>query len=267
MNRVKIYNLNGKSSRTIALPKVFEAEFRSDIIRRAVIAQQSKRFQPQGRDPMAGKKTTAESYGVGRGLSRIPRVKGERYRKAGQGAFAPGTVGGRLAHPPRVEKILTKKINRKERRLALKSAIAATANKDLVSSRGHIFNLKRGLPIVVSDKIEELDKTKEALEVLENLKVGEDIQRVKESVKERAGKGKMRGRRLKHAIGPLIIVNKDQGVSKATRNILGVDVAKVSHLSVENLAPGTHPCRLTIWSESALKAVDNMFSERVKTAA
>ncbi|NIO18577.1 50S ribosomal protein L4, partial [bacterium] len=203
MKRIKVYNLDGKAKRTITLPDVFETSLRRDVIQRAVVAQQSHRLQPQGRDPMAGKRNTAESYGVGRGLARIPRIKGERYRKAGQAAFAPGTVGGRLAHPPTTKKIIKKKINFKERRLALKSSIAATADKELVNGRGHRFNLKRSLPLVISDEFESINKTEEALKVLEKLGVKDDLEKVKESIKERAGKGTMRGRRLKHAVGPL----------------------------------------------------------------
>ncbi|MGC8849431.1 MAG: 50S ribosomal protein L4 [Candidatus Bathyarchaeia archaeon] len=267
MRRVKVYGLDGKALRTIRLPSVFNTPVRYDLIRRAVVAQQSHGFQPKGRDPMAGKRTTAESYGVGHGLARVPRVKGERHPRSGQAAFAPGTVGGRLAHPPSPLKRIGKKINRKERLLALKAAIAATADKELVGLRGHLFNVKRGLPIVVSDEFEGLSKAEEAVETLEKLGVREDLERVKGSIKERAGKGKMRGRRLKKAVGPLIVIAEDRGVSKAVRNIPGVDVVRVYSLSVEDLAPGTHPGRLTVWSESALKALDEIFMEEVKAIA
>lgn len=267
MRRVKVYGLDGKALKTISLPEVFNTPIRNDLIQRAVVAQQSHKFQPKGRDPMAGKRTTAESYGVGHGFARVPRVKGERYHKSGQAAFAPGTVGGRLAHPPTSEKKIEKKINRKERLLALKAAIAATANKEMVIRRGHVFNVRRSLPIVVSDEFEAISKAGETVGIFGKLGVKGDLERVKESVKERAGKGKMRGRRLKHAVGPLIVVAEDKGVSKAVRNLLGVDLAKVYELDVESLAPGTHPGRLTIWSESALKALDEIFVEKVKAVA
>jgi large subunit ribosomal protein L4e len=266
LKRVKVYGLDGKALRTVKLPDVFYTPVRYDLIGRAVVALQSHRLQPKGRDPMAGKRTTAESYGVGHGLARLPRVKGERYSKSGQAAFAPGTVGGRLAHPPTSEKRIEKKINRKERLLALKSAIAATADKEIVARRGHVFNVRRGLPIVVSDELEGVSRAKEAVEVLEKLGVKGDLERVKGSVKERAGKGKMRGRRLKRAVGPLIVVAEDKGISKAVRNLPGVDLVDIHSLSVEDLAPGTHPGRLTIWSESALKALDEIFME-VKVVA
>ena len=35
----------------------------------------------------------------------------------------------------------------------------------------------------------------------------------------------------------------------------GLDIVRASNLSVEALAPGTHPGRLTIWSESAIKTI------------
>ncbi len=101
---IKIYNLEGKTEGKIDLPDIFNTPLRPDVIRKAVVAIDTHKLQPKGRDIMAGKRTTAESFGVGRGMSRIPRIKGERYPKAGSAAFAPSTVGGRITHPPRVER-------------------------------------------------------------------------------------------------------------------------------------------------------------------
>jgi len=96
---VEIFDLQGKPSGKIALPDVFSTPLRPDVIKRAVLAIQSNRLQPQGRDPMAGKKTTAESRGTGSGIARVPRVKG-----GGRAAFAPSTVKGRQPHPPKAKK-------------------------------------------------------------------------------------------------------------------------------------------------------------------
>ncbi|RLI04243.1 50S ribosomal protein L4, partial [Candidatus Bathyarchaeota archaeon] len=98
-NVLPVYDLEGKVIEKTEIPKVFFTPVRPDLVKRAVLAIQSLRFQPQGRDPLAGKRTTAESRGVGLGIARIPRVKGAGTPRAGQGGFAPGTVGGRLAHP------------------------------------------------------------------------------------------------------------------------------------------------------------------------
>src|SRR5512136_2965288 len=115
----KVFNLEGKAVGKIDLPPVFTTPLRPDVIKRAVLALQSSRIQPQGRDPMAGKRTTAESRGTGSGTARVPRRK----TGAGKGAFAPGTVSGRQAHPPLSEKSILRKISKKERKLALFSAI------------------------------------------------------------------------------------------------------------------------------------------------
>ena len=236
------------------LPKVFETPLRPDIIKRAVVAMQSKRFQPQGRDPMAGKRTTAESRGVGLGIARIPRLKGSSQRAA----LAPGTVGGRAAHPPVSEKKIVKRIPKKEKRLALFSAIAATTSKRIVAARGHSIEDFSQIPPIVTEEWEKLRKTKEVEEALINLGGLSDIFRVKESRKIRAGKGKRRGRKMKHAIGPLIVISKDKGISKAARNILGVDVVSVDNLNAEILAPGTHPGRLTIWTSDAIHKLSRL---------
>ncbi|MEM3783419.1 MAG: 50S ribosomal protein L4 [Candidatus Bathyarchaeia archaeon] len=252
---VKVFDLDGKPVGKIKLPPIFETPIRPDVIKRAVLAIQSARFQPQGRDPMAGKKTTAESRGVGLGIARIPRIKGPR----GTGAFAPGTVGGRLAHPPTSGKKIVKKIPMKEKRLALFSAIAATASKEMVVSRGHSVEGIPQIPLVVANELEALKKTKDVEEALIKLGVLGDIYRVRESINVRAGKGKLRGRKMKQAVGPLIVVSEDRGVGEAARNILGVEVLPVKSLNAEVLAPGTHPGRLTIWTASAIETLDKLY--------
>lgn len=251
-----VYDLEGNPTGKMRLPEVFKAFVRADLIKRAVLAAQSHRIQPKGRDRMAGKRTSAESYGVGYGLSRVPRVKGERYARAGSAAFAPGTVKGRLAHSPTPEKKVRKNMNKKEKVRALMAAVAATASKEAVLSRGHIVDEKTELPLIITDQIEELNSTKEVCRVLANLGLWPDVERVRDSVKVRAGKGKMRGRRKKHGVGPLIVVKDGGAVLKAARNLPGVDVVKIDRLNVEALAPGTHPGRLTVWSESALKRLE-----------
>jgi large subunit ribosomal protein L4e len=237
----KVFDLEGKNVGKVKLPDVFQTTYRPDVIKRAVVSLQSHRIQPQGRDVMAGKHTVAESLGVGRGKSRISI------------AFAPGTVGGRSAHPPVSEKKISKKIIKKEKRLALLSAIAATGLKENVEARGHIVDDVKDFPLVVTDDLQSVKKVKDLKVALINLGVWPDVNRVKESIKVRAGKGKMRGRRKKHAVGPLIVINVDDGVVKAANNLLGVDVAFVKNLNAELLAPGTHPGRLTVWTKDSVE--------------
>jgi large subunit ribosomal protein L4e len=251
----KVFNLKGDELNTLNLPQIFNTPIRPDVIKRAVVAIQSHRFQPQGRDPMAGKRTTAESRGTGLGIARVPRMK-ERGQRA---AFAPGTVGGRSAHPPVAEKKIRKKIPRKEMRLALRSAIAATGSREIVDSRGHMVEEIPDFPLVVVDEIQTLKRTKDIEDALIKLGVWPDIFRVKESRKVRAGKGKMRGRKMKQAIGPLLVITKNEGVAEAARNLPGIDVASVENLNAELLAPGTHPGRLTIWTKSALEKLEKVF--------
>ncbi len=257
----KIFNLEGKPIGKISLPTIFGTPLRPDVIKRAVLAIQSSRFQPQGRDPRAGKRTTAESRGVGLGIARIPRTKGP----SGRAALAPGTVGGRAAHPPTFEKKIVKRIPKKEKRLALFSAIAATASKEVVASRGHPIEDVPEIPLIVTDDLEMLKKTKQVEETLIHLGVLSDIYRVKESRKIRAGKGKHRGRKIKQAVGPLIVVAENKGISKAAKNIPGVDVVTVNNLNVEMFAPGAHPGRLTIWTAGAVEKLNELYSKGEQT--
>jgi len=198
---------------------------------------------------MAGKRTTAESFGVGRGISRVPRVGGHG-PLSGTAAFAPGTMGGRMAFPPVTSKRTAKSMNRKERRVALDSAIAATGSKELVRGRGHKFDEDIELPLVVTDEVEKFSKSSAAKTFLAAIGVSDDIDRVKKSKR-------IRGKNRTHSVGPLLVVGEYQGAQRAFENFEGVDVLRVKDLNVEALAPGTHPGRLTIWTESAVKTLSD----------
>lgn len=261
MASVKTYSLKGKAGAAIQLPVHFETPYRPDVIKRAVLAVQSRGRQPHGTDELAGKRTTAQSWQTGRGKARIPRVKGSGSRASNQGAFAPGTVGGRQAHPPESRKVIIEKINIKERRLAIRSAIAATANSKLVRARGHDIDSVPELPLVVNDGLESLKTTKAVQNVVSALGLQDDLKRAVDGRSVRAGKGKMRGRKMKNPKSFLIVVGSDQGISKAAHNLTGVDTVEVHGLNAELLAPGTHPGRLVVWTQGAISRLEkeNLF--------
>ncbi|MDI6903382.1 MAG: 50S ribosomal protein L4 [Methanocellales archaeon] len=249
--KARVMGLSGKVKGKIELPKIFEEAYRPDLIKRAVLAAQANRLQSYGPDVYAGMRTSAEGWGVGRGVSRAPRIKdGRRVAKV------PFAVGGRRAHPPKVQKDFREKINKKERRKAIRSAIAATANPSLVKSRGHKFDVE--LPIIIDDSLEELTKASEMREFLQALNLWDDVLRAKNR-KIRAGKGKRRGRKYKRKKSILIVTSKDGGIVKAARNLPGVDTVLVGALNAELLAPGAHAGRLTIWTKSSLSKLEEVF--------
>ena len=253
---VKLYDLEGNVVGEAELPPVFKEPVRVDVIRRAYLSALTARIQPQGRDPMAGKRTSAESWGAGHGVARVPRVKGRGYPAAGRAARAAMTVGGIRVHAPRVGRVVWERVNKKERRLAIRSAIAATARLDLVSARHRIDGIKE-VPIVVVDELANVKKTRDVYSLLLSLGLEEELKRTKARFKKiRAGRGKMRGRVRQRARGPLIIYHEDGGISRAARNIPGVDVSHVRNVGVHLLAPGGVPGRLTIWTVGALKELE-----------
>jgi len=247
---VPVFNADNDVSGEVELPKIFDTPYRPDVIKRAVIALQTHGFQPQGRDPMAGKRTTAESWGTGRGMSRVPRQRG-----SSRAAFGVSIVGGHQAFPPKSEKKIRKEINKKERRLAIRSGIAATAKRELVAGRGHFIDSVGQLPLIVEDGVSSLTKTKDVRELFVKLGVWPDVERA-DRKKIRAGRGKTRGRSKKVGKGPLIVITEDLGIVKAASNIPGVDVVKVEDLNAELLAPGAHRGRLVVWTESAFRSLD-----------
>ena len=232
--KAQIFNLKGEKEKQIELPKQFSEEIRPDLIKRAALVVQFSEKQPYGAAPRAGKRHAVRisrrrrdfkgSYG--KGISRIPRKT--LLRRWTQfywvGAFAPGTVGGRRAHPPKSDKILSIKINKKEKRKAICSAISATINKELLQQKG--VTALDNLPIIV-DKLESITKTKDLKKLLEKLGLKPEIERSKNK-KIRSGVGKLRGRKYRIPCGPLLVVSKDSPLRKAC-NFAGFDVSLVDN--------------------------------------
>jgi len=270
--KIKILSISKTEKGTANLPAQFSEPVRADLIKRAVLALHANKRQPYGTDPEAGIKSHAKlsrrrrdykgSYG--HGISRVPRKimsrSGTQFNWVG--AFAPGTVGGRRAHPPKAEKIWAQKINKKENRKAVRSAMAATLVKSLVQSRGHI--VPEGYPFAAEAKIESVAKTKELVGILEKLGFGQELERAGKTI--RAGKGKFRGRKYKKTRGMLIVTSQDCALKKAVNNIPGIEAVEIKNINAEMLAPGAFPGRMTIFTESAIDLLEKqkLFTEEMK---
>jgi len=275
--KANVYSTKGEKKESIELPLFFNEEYRPDMIKKAFLAETSAGYQSKGANKFAGLRSTAENWGTGAGRSRLPRVKagphrggrhakGHRYRSkgrwfpaAGTAGIIPGVRGGRQAHPPKSEKILIKRINKKELEKALKSAIAMTTSKELVTDRGHNLDGVKAIPLVVDDNIGDIKKTKEAFTALTALGLEKELGRV--SLKKvRSGKGKARGRKYKKKRGPLVVLPKKKK-GTGLSNIIGVDVTPANELGMKALAPGATGGRLTIWTKSSLKDLEEMLKQ------
>jgi len=254
-----VYGLSGKEKGKLNLPSLFSEEVREDLIKRAVLAEWSEKRQKYGSNPLAGQRSSAHYHGrrsrrdsqMNRELARMKRIHGQGFLNL-TARVVPQAVKGRKAHPPKSEKNWTLKINKKERVKALNSAIAASADRERVSKRGHRVSNVKHMPLVLEDDLQKMKKTKDVLGVLEKIGLKEELERCGER-KVRAGRGKMRGRKYRNSKGPLIIIERDEGIARAGENIPGIDVAERTKLDVGMLAPGTHPGRLIIFTKSVIK--------------
>ncbi len=249
-----IYNAAGEKGEELKLPSIFRLPLRVDLIRRAFLAEFTAGLQPKGRDLLAGKRTSARSFGVNRGMARVPRLP------TGRAAFVNSAVGGMAAHPPRVEKIIVERINKKEKKLATLSALSATADPKLVRSRGHVFDAE-ALPVILSSEAEDkVARASDARMLLSRLGLWSDVERAKRGTRIRAGRGKMRGRRYKEPRSILFILSDHRKpLGRAVRNMPGVDVASANTVSILHLAPGGVPGRLTVITKPALDILVERF--------
>ena len=239
--KAKVFTVNGEVKGEINLPKIFEVAIREDIIKKALRSVTTR--QAYGSFLRAGKQHSAAGkmkhrrrdyktlYGVGQ--SRIPRKimrrSGTRFTTVG--AFMPGTVGGRRAHPPKTEKIWTRNINKKERTAALKSLIAATASLETLKERYPKVDFsKLSLPLIVEEKITELEKTKKLRELLNKI----------------LGNAKVL---MKNKI--LLVSEK---VPKVSHSI--IESVKADDLNIQKLAPSGKPGRIVIYTEGAVSRLE-----------
>jgi large subunit ribosomal protein L4e len=247
-HRVHVTGLDGKPrTATVTLPLEFSSPLRPDLVRRAVIASQSHRRQPYGTSLTAGRRHSVEWSGKGKGVARTPRLM-----ESMRGAQAPNTVGGGQAHPPRVDRIWAKKINRKEARRAFAAALAATREPSLAVARGHEVPKGLHLPLVLEDPVEEILTTKDARELLERLEIWPDIERAREGVQLRSGRARRRGRG-RRVPRSLLVVTSRANRARGFQNLPGVEVVPARRLSTEDLAPGGDAGRLTVFSHAAVE--------------
>ncbi|MBI5389434.1 50S ribosomal protein L4 [Candidatus Woesearchaeota archaeon] len=261
--KLSIYGIDGTEKGKKQLPVQFTEPVRYDIVERAVLAIHSHGRQPYGADPMAGMKVSAKvsrrrrdykgAYGMG--ISRVPRKvlsrKGTRMNWVG--AEAPGTVGGRRAHPPKSSKDWTQKINKKERRKAIRSAMSAVVQTETVKARGHI--VPKHYPFILENAFESLAKTKDVATAFGKLGLEQEAERASVTT-IRPGKGKLRGRKYRGKIGPLVVVSKPCSFGRAVNNIPGFDAVVVKDLNANVLAPGAALGRITLFTEAAIEVLE-----------
>jgi large subunit ribosomal protein L4e len=264
--KTKILDINGKEKGSIELPKFFSEFVREDIVSKVVEARKVR--QPYSPSPVAGKQHSASGNiqhtrnvwktMQGKGISRVPRKimsrRGSQFNWVG--AEIPSAIGGRRAHPPKVVAMInTKKINKKEMEVAIKSALSATANGKFVSEKYSRLNGKKlsEMPLIVEQKILSL-KTKDLISSLKKI-LGESLFEVALKKKEvRSGKGKLRGRKYKRNAGLLFVIGNKE---KLKTNM--IDVKNVERLNITDLANGGVG-RLTLYTEEAIKNL----GERIK---
>jgi large subunit ribosomal protein L4e len=175
--------------------------------------------------------------------------------------------GGGMFNPTKVWRRWHRHVNTTQKRHAMASALAATALPPLVMARGHRIEDVSELPLVVGDGAQSITKTKAALELLEGLGCGTELTKVAASKKLRGGKGKMRDRKYTMRRGPLVIYAEDSGITRALRNLPGVDSCHVDRMNLLQLAPGGTFGRFVVYTEGAFTKLAALFGDAENASA
>ncbi|PTB74348.1 putative 60S ribosomal protein L4 [Trichoderma longibrachiatum ATCC 18648] len=217
------------SGATHTIPAVFASPIRPDIVKQVHTGMAKNKRQPYAVSEKAGHQTSAESWGTGRAVARIPRVSGSGTHRAGQAAFGNMCRSGRMFAPTKIWRKWHVKVNQGQKRYATCSALAASASAPLLLARGHQVMTIPEVPLVVDSALVEgssVARTSAALALLKAVGAGADLEKVKGSKKLRAGKGKLRNRRHRQRRGPLVVYNPEvdgKELVKGFRNIPGVE--------------------------------------------
>jgi len=137
---VSVLSEKGESTNVqVKLPMIFKAPIRPDLV--SFIHEQIRKNHRQAYavSKEAGHQTSAESWGTGRAVARIPRVRGGGTHRSGQGAYGNMCRGGRMFAPTRVWRRWHRRVNVAQKRYAICSAVAATGVPGLVMARGHLI--------------------------------------------------------------------------------------------------------------------------------
>ncbi len=253
--KAEIYDKDGEAKGEIELPSVFTEEVRPDLIKKAVEASEANKKQPYGASPDAGMRHATEMEGVGQGMARVQRLTQYGGSRA---AESPQTRGGRKAHPPKAEKDLGKDVNRRAKNKARRSALAAMTEKEAVQNRGHeIDDDSLSFPLVIEKAVEDMEKTKEAVELLESLGIYVDVERAKERKNIRSGNGKRRNRKYRTPKSILVVLPEGSTGERAFSNLPGVTVKSPENLTIEDMAPGGTIGRLAIFSVKAVNELED----------
>ena len=255
---VSIYGKKDKNFEQVPMPAVFTAPIRDDTVQFVHANMAKNRRQAHGVFFKAGQQHSAESWGTGRAVARIPRISGSGTSRSGQATFGNMCRKGRMFAPLKTWRKWHRKINTNQKRHAVASALAASAVAPLVVARGHHVDHVPELPLVVDSL--NVDSTKALLSALENVGVSDDLRRVRASKSTRAGFNKARYSRFTSARGPLIVYGDENvNLKRTARNLPGIDTCSVHRLNLLQLAPGGHLGRFVIFTKDAFAHLNKVF--------
>merc|ERR1712086_657040 len=245
-------------SGSAAMPGVFSAPIRNDLVHFVHYNLAKNRRQGHAVFHVAGQEHSAESWGTGRAVARIPRISGSGTSRAGQATFGNMCRKARMFAPLKIWRKIHRKVNVTQKRHAIAAALAASAVTPLIMARGHHVNNVPEFPLVINNLAQP--NTKSLLAVLNSFGAGEDLTKVRASKSIRSGHGRYRNSKYVMRKGPLIIHDEDgDALKRSARNLPGVDTCNVHRLNILQLAPGGHLGRFVIFTEGGFKALNRVF--------
>jgi len=108
---VSVYSQEAKVVSSVHMPAVFTAPIRDDTVQFVHANMSKNRRQAHGVFWLQGHQHSAESWGTGRAVARIPRIGGSGTSRSGQGAFGNMCRKGRMFAPLKTWRKWHRKVN------------------------------------------------------------------------------------------------------------------------------------------------------------
>jgi len=252
-------------SGSAAMPGVFSAPIRNDLVHFVHYNLAKNRRQGHAVFHVAGQEHSAESWGTGRAVARIPRISGSGTSRAGQATFGNMCRKARMFAPLKIWRKWHRRVNITQRRHAVASALAASAVAPLVMARGHQVQNVPELPLVL-DAL-KAPNTKSLLTALNGVGLADDLSKVRSHKSLRSGAGKYRNSKYVLRKGPLVVYGDDEPeLKRAARNLPGVDTCHVGRLNIIQLAPGGHLGRLVVFTKAGFNGLNLQFGSHFKNS-
>nr|BAS01805.1 ribosomal protein L4A [Amorphochlora amoebiformis] len=254
-NIFRISGIDGSTKRGIKVQFNKNYLKYSHLIKRYYIIKKNSMIKNKYVKKFYGTLYSAKSWGPGRALARVPRIKGSGTIISGQGAINNICRGGRTYGVNKTKKKWGIKMNRKSKIKAFQASLISALIPSLLISRGHILSDIKNFPLIIEQLVEMIWDTKELILTIKG--VGGYQEFCRSLKKPKIGKKTYKFLNSTKSI-PAFIVDNKCNLIYLIRNMKNINIFRISSLSTLKLSPGGNLGRFCFFTENSFISILNL---------